>query len=269
MNVPDSALVTLLSHVLGCSEDEVRNAPGRYAAYHWDQDFDETHEINWATSQVTTGHPDGALVYLRGDFDVAHSIFDGACLDPDGVTDAGLRALLEGQDRVLFGEQLHQLVNEGRLPESARDVRNVFGRIRGSEGSLVDAARALLMLRDDTPWLPMDDAEDAYTEVDGAVASVLAERFDEDVAAHIGLFFQTPGAARSSGGAHMDEVPDSQLIIAQYLSNLLPGTKLIATWSLGEGQGEEALVRLPGEHPIDSSQEPHVVRFDVEERLAG
>ncbi len=269
MNVPDSAVVTLLSYVLGLTEEEIRNTPGRYAAYHWDLEFDEAHEINWSTSQVTTAHPDGALVYCRGDFDVAKSIFDVACSDLDRIADAGLRALLEGQDRVLFGEQLHQLVSEGRLPESARNARNVFGRIRGSEGSLVDAARALLMLGDDTPWLPMDDAEDDYTEVDETVAARLAELFDQDVAAHIGLFFQTRDAARRSGGARMDEIPDSEIIIAQYLSSLLPGTELIATWSLGEGLGEEALVRLPSEPSTNLPEEPHVVHFEVNEPLAG
>lgn len=250
MNVPEPALVTFLSHVLGVTEDDVRNAPGRYAAFHWDQDFDETHEIDWDSRQVTTVHPDGALVYGRGDFDVAHSIFDGAHLDPDGTTDTSLRALLSEQDRVLFGEQLHQLANEGRLPASARTVRNVFGRIRGSEGSLVDAARALWMLGDDTPCLPMDDEEDEYTEVDGAIATKLAELFDADVAAHIGLFFQTPDAARRSGGARMDAEPDGELVLAQYLSRLIPGTQLVATWWLGEGQGEEALVRLPAQHSM-------------------
>ncbi len=250
MNVSESALVSFLSHILGVTENDVRNAPGRYGAFHWDQGFDGTHEIDWRSSQVTTGHPDGALVYCRGDFDVANSFFDSESFGPDRTADTSLSALFCQQDRVLFGGQLQQLVAEGRLPKSAQSVRNVFGRIRGSGETLIDAARALWMLGDDTPWLPLDNEEDEYTEVDGAIAAKLAELFEPDVAAHIGLFFQTESAARISGGACLDAEPDAGIVVAQYLATLMPDTKLVATWSLCGGQGEEALVRLPDQHSM-------------------
>ncbi len=262
MNGSDESLCAILSKILGATAQQIMEAPGRYAAFYWDDEYLDGRRIDWQGLSIKEGDGseiEDSLLASRGGFDVEQSFFLSEELDHSRYTDTTLRDLLGFQEGGLFGSQLRAMHGAGRVTDTALEAEDVLGKIAGGT-SLLEAARALFMLRDgdalqaaeeglvedeDEEGDEDDDDESNGPVVDEEWSAFLAGLFDEPVATHLGFFFHAVDAARYSGGAHFDEEPNTGTMLGGILPEVMPGARLLATWSLGEGQGERALIRLP------------------------
>ncbi|MCA9494017.1 MAG: hypothetical protein KC621_29015 [Myxococcales bacterium] len=242
MPVTDEAIASLLSEILRLPAGEILSAPGRYAAFHEDDSFTECCEVDWDDMTVHGPDPSQTLVWGRHDIDPAHSLVDCSGVTVSTTTDTSLRELLASQKQSLFGLQIEELLAAGRLTPDQAAVQSMYGCLCWG-GTLIEAARALFMLRDGDTLL--DPSVSEYATVDPEWAERLGRWFDEATAAHLGLFFQEANANRCSGGAALDDDPDMDSSLATTVGGL-PGVEILATWWLGEGQGAALLARLPG-----------------------
>gem|GEM_PF-5002765 len=260
----EEVLVRLLARLLGRSEEEIRSDRGRYAAFHNDDssyDF-EPGWIDWTSLTLTDEGDDGDEgdapdegddsddsdedegndnLYGRSDFDLARSVF--AC-EWEKKGDAALRALLKSQGEELYGAQIQELVRTGRLDPEELAEFSIFGRIRAASDSLLDAARALLLLDrfGETPPL----RPGPYSKVSRKWAAFLQEASpSKTLRDHLGLFFQTANAARCSGAAY-DEASAGPTEDAETFLEIAgrPSFTILATWDVGEGQGRFFLARI-------------------------
>lgn len=261
----EEVLVRLLARLLGRSEDEVGSDRRRYAAFHNDDSsYDlEPGWIDWTSLTLTDADGDDAPdddapdddaphdaededpgndnLYGRSDFDLARSVF--AC-EFEKKRDAALHALLESQGEELYGAQIQELVRTGRLdPEELAEL-SIFGRIRTSSDSLLDAARALFLLDrfGETPPL----RPGPYSKVSRKWGAFLEEASrSKELRDHLGLFFQTANAARCSGAAY-DEASAGPAEDAETFLEIAerPSFTVLAAWDVGEGQGRFFLARI-------------------------
>ncbi|MEZ4404237.1 MAG: hypothetical protein R3B06_29715 [Kofleriaceae bacterium] len=244
----------VLARLTGTSPEAVAVDPGAYAAFFWDQSFSEGHSLDWDTWQVDDPYP--ALVYGRADFDLRASLFALASLVDGKVTDTALRRLLATQRGLLTGAQIEVLRGAGRLTDADLQILYVYGRVRADGTSLTDAGRAAFMLGEGAPRLASDEDSDAQVEAPWAEA--LAD-LDPDLAPHLGLFFQDGESARYSGGACVDDTPDEACELLRYLRAVWPALPVVATWWLGEGQGNLVITRAPAEAAPVPAFEGHSV----------
>jgi hypothetical protein len=246
--VNDADLNRFLGWMLDWTPEELA-APGTYAAYHWDEAYEGELEVDWAAQPPVTPRPAEALVYGRDDMDLARSLYSTQAVDPDRVTDTGVRNALQAQEDALFGTQIQGLLAQGRGPEALRHPDTRYGRLL-SGTSLLDAARALFLLQPGLALLEPEEDEPGLN-VETEFLEVLEGIFPAEVARHLGCYFQTPDATRFSGGANWDGPVDEEQRLPSVLLTTIPGVEILSTWWLGEGQGGCALVRLP-----DGFEEP-------------
>lgn len=253
----DAAVVHVLTKILGCSADEVRADPRRYAAIQQDDStYDDLLSIDWTTSTLREdgddddeGDEDGddddggdededdygnAHIYGRRDLDIARSSFSHEDFGVRARSDKSLRRLLAAAGRSLTGSQLGEAVTSGRVEAWLVGDMQVLARIRARSESLLDTARALFMLdgKSSTPMRPA-----SYSEVEQAWKNHLASVEPEPLRVHLGCFFLTVDSARCDGAcieqidANDDESGDGEF-------------ELVARWGIGEGQGIIQLRRI-------------------------
>lgn len=262
----EEVLVRLLARLLGRSEDEIRSDRGRYAAFHNDDSsYDlEPGWIDWTSLTLTDADDDAPdegddeddapdegddqeedegndNLYGRSDFDLARSVF--AC-EWEKKGDVALRALLKSQGEELYGAQIQEFVRMGRLDPEELAEFSIFGRIRAASDSLLDAARALLLLERFGETAPLRPGP--YSKVSRKWAAFLQEASpSKTLRDHLGLFFQTANAARCSGAAY-DEASAGPAEDAETFFEIAgrPSFTIVATWDVGEGQGRFFLARI-------------------------
>ena len=278
----EEVLVRVLARLLGRSEDDIRSDGGRYAAFHNDDSgYDlEPGWIDWASltfadeegeddesdeaeddeaeddeDNADDEDPGNDNLYGRRDFDLARSIF--ACEFEKKRGDAALQALLDSQADELYGTQIQALVADGRLdPEELAEL-SIFGRIRATSDSLLDAARALCLLDRFGEAPPLRPGP--YSKVSrkwGAFLKVASR--STELRDHLGLFFQTANAARCSGAAYDEASGESEE--AETLLEIAgqPSFTILAAWDVGEGQGRFFLARI--DNDAISSVPPRVAK---------
>ncbi len=234
----EEAVVRVLSRVLDRIEDDIRADTGRYAAFHWDDGFTECRlcDIDWATLSIEAEFETEDWVYGRDDFDLSKSLFGDERFSEDETTDTGLKKLFGSQAGMLYGAQFAKLIKQERLAMEQLAWTTVYGRIRGGE-SLVEAATSLFLLND-FENLHMVSGE--YAGVDEDWVEFINGIEPVPLRGHIGMFFQEPQSARCCGAA-LDGVPNDGALIEK---DGKPCFEIVASWWIGEGQGNCYLAKI-------------------------
>lgn len=231
----DDAVVWVLSHILKRSEDEIRNDDNRYAAFHWDDgliDFDETAEsLDWKNSRFRddAGPAHGHWMWGRSDFDPLRTLISDTETDPASMLDISARALAEAQGAWLYFHQFCQLLREGRVK---LDTPYVLGRIKSGD-SLIATARALFRMDHDARKLDSDVAQ--FYEVDAEWEAMINGIEHPELRYHLGVFFQEADIARCFGACFESDLG---------LKSLSEKYQEVASWWMGEGQGECGLAKV-------------------------
>jgi Tetratricopeptide repeat len=231
----EAVVVMITARILGKTEAAVRADRGRWAAFQQDDSF-EADEIDWERLRWDDDDGDGSEVYGRRDIDLARSLVWSEQLTATATTDRALRDWCVDGERPLYGQQVRTLVKADRIASDS--LWQMHGRIQAKGDSLVGAMTALLRMRDPRK-LHTKPSELAETE------KAHRKFVDEiEVAAlrpHVAMFFQSAHAARCTGAYFAGADSDNAGALGS-------GYEVVASWELGEGQGELFLARIVDDH---------------------
>jgi len=247
------AVVKVAAKVLCCTEDEVRSNRLAYQATCSSDLFDSLYlpEIDWRTLVLPASRAAAAAAAaVRNDFDLSRSsvfleeLLERAELDDD------LKRIVTRQQATLYGTQIRVLVEEARLDPTWLHRGQFKGAIRSRTSGLIDTLRAMLLLDDPNGnggelRIPSKHSEVAEEHAE-LIASV-GRPNSVALRAHIGLFFQTPNAARCSGAFFMDSEMREMTVrrlaedLGEPAPSLPPPDPNYASWIVGEGQGHYSL----------------------------
>lgn len=245
-----NAVIKVAAYVFERSEEDVRQDVRPYEATCGSEVYNDCYfpEIDWRILSLPAelvANTDGGT---RCDFDLTRSIVHAPGLLEQGDIDDGIKQALTSQQHVLYGEQIQALVLQGRLKPNWHlndelGLVDFDGCIQAKTPLLVDVLRAMLFLNDPSRILATPGP---YAEVDDIHQALLESLGPKVLQDHIGLFFQTPSAARSSGvflNTH-----DMREAMMRHLAESmgepfepLPRRENSASWHDGEGLGSYSL----------------------------